>query len=197
MLEARARGASPVVICSALGRAPEPYATDSLLGLLGPTRGGPNRDLLLSCGESIACAIFAELLTSWGADAQAMTGAQAGILTDDSFGDAKILHVDPSNVNELLERGVIPVIAGFQGVTAGGAITTLGRGGSDLTAVVLGDALKAEMVEIYTDVSGVMTGDPRRIAERTRSTRCTTPKWLSSRAKAPRSCIRKQPSSRA
>jgi aspartate kinase len=154
VLEARARGASPVVICSALGRAPEPYATDSLLGLLGPSRGGPNRDLLLSCGESIACAIFAELLTSWGADAQAMTGAQAGILTDDAFGDAKILHVDPANVRDVLERGIIPVIAGFQGVTADGAVTTLGRGGSDLSAIALGDALGSE----------VMTGDPRRIA---------------------------------
>jgi aspartate kinase len=164
VLEARARGASPVVICSALGRAPEPYATDSLLGLLGPSRGGPNRDLLLSCGESIACAIFAELLTSWGADAQAMTGAQAGILTDDAFGDAKILHVDPANVRHVLERGIIPVIAGFQGATSDGAVTTLGRGGSDLSAIALGDALGSEAVEIFTDVSGVMTGDPRRVA---------------------------------
>ncbi|GAC1311149.1 MAG: aspartate kinase [Vulcanimicrobiaceae bacterium] len=164
VLEARARGASPVVVCSALGRAPEPYATDSLLGLLGPSRGGPNRDLLISCGEAIACAIFAELLTSWGADAQAMTGGQAGIITDASFGDAKIVRVDPANVFAALERGVIPVITGFQGVTTTGALTTLGRGGSDLSAIALGDALGSEAVEIFTDVSGVMTGDPRRIA---------------------------------
>ena len=164
VLESRARGASPVVVCSALGRAPEPYATDSLLALLGPSRGGPNRDLLISCGEAIACAIFAELLTSWGADAQAMTGGQAGIITDATFGDARILRVEPANVFAALERGVIPVITGFQGVTEGGAITTLGRGGSDLSAIALGDALGSEAVEIFTDVSGVMTGDPRRIA---------------------------------
>lgn len=164
VLESRARGASPVVVCSALGRAPEPYATDSLLGLLGPSRGGPNRDLLISCGEAIACAIFAELLTSWGADAQAMTGGQAGIITDGNFGDARILRVDPVNVFAALERGIIPVITGFQGVTKDGAVTTLGRGGSDLSAIALGDALGSEAVEIFTDVSGVMTGDPRRIA---------------------------------
>ncbi|GAC1309955.1 MAG: aspartate kinase [Vulcanimicrobiaceae bacterium] len=164
VLEARARGASPVVVCSALGRAPEPYATDSLLALLGPSRGGPNRDLLISCGEAISCAIFAELLTSWGADAQAMTGGQAGIITDTTFGDAKILRVDPTNVIAALERGIIPVVTGFQGVTSGGALTTLGRGGSDLSAIALGDALESEAVEIFTDVSGVMTGDPRRIA---------------------------------
>jgi aspartate kinase len=164
VLETRAKGFSPVVVCSALGRQPDPYATDSLLALLGPTRGGANRDLLLSCGESIACAIFAELLTSWGADAQAMTGAQAGIVTDANFGDAKILRVEPTNVFAALERGVIPVVAGFQGATESGAVTTLGRGGSDLSAIALGDALGSEAVEIFTDVSGVMTGDPRRIA---------------------------------
>ena len=164
VLEARQRGAFPVVVCSAIGRAPDPYATDSLLALLGPTRGGPNRDLLISCGEALACAIFAELISSWGADAQAMTGGQAGIITDDTFGDAKILRVVPDNVFRLLERGVIPVVTGFQGVTETGAVTTLGRGGSDLSAIALGDALGSEAVEIFTDVSGVMTGDPRRIA---------------------------------
>jgi len=164
VLEARQRGALPVVVCSALGRAPEPYATDSLLAFLGPARNGPNRDLLLSCGETIACAVFAELLTYLGAEAQAMTGGQAGVITDDAFGDAKILRVEPGNIVALLERGIIPVITGFQGVTEGGALTTLGRGGSDLSAIALGDALGSAWVEIFTDVSGVMTGDPRRIA---------------------------------
>ncbi|HEY0798336.1 MAG TPA: aspartate kinase [Candidatus Baltobacteraceae bacterium] len=164
VLETRARGASPVVICSAIGRSPDPYATDSLLGLLGPSRGGPNRDLLGACGELISCAVFAELLTSWGADAQAMTGGQAGFMTDEAFGDAKILSVDPSSVVAALERGIIPVVAGFQGTSTTGAMTTLGRGGSDLSAIALGNALGSESVEIYTDVSGVMTGDPRRIA---------------------------------
>ena len=164
VLEARQRGASPVVVCSAIGRSPDPYATDSLLALLGPSRGGANRDLLLSCGEAIACAVFAELLTTWGADAQAMTGGQAGIITDAAYGEAKILRVEPDNVFAVLERGIIPVITGFQGVSERGAVTTLGRGGSDLSAIALGDALGSEAVEIFTDVSGVMTGDPRRIA---------------------------------
>jgi aspartate kinase len=163
VLEARARGMAPIVVCSALGRSPDPYATDSLGAMLGPARSGPNRDLLLACGELIACAVFAELLTSWGALAQAMTGAQAGVVTDDAFGDAHILRVAPDNLLAAVERGIIPVVAGFQGVTARGATTTLGRGGSDLTAIALGEALGSDAVEIFTDVSGVMTGDPRRI----------------------------------
>jgi aspartate kinase len=164
VLETRSRGMAPVVVCSALGRSPDPYATDTLSALLGPTRAGANRDLLLACGEMIACAVFAELLSSWGVVAQAMTGAQAGVITDENFGDAKILRVDPSNILQAIEAGIIPVITGFQGVTALGAVTTLGRGGSDLSAIALGAALQSESVEIYTDVSGVMTGDPRRIA---------------------------------
>jgi len=164
VLDAVRRGDAPVVVCSAIGRQPEPYATDSLAALLGPAPDGPNRDLLLACGETIACAVFAELLCSLGAPAQAMTGLQAGVLTDGEFGDAQIVAVDPSHVRALLDRGVIPVVTGFQGGTADGAITTLGRGGSDLTAVALGEALGATSVEIYTDVSGVMTSDPRRVA---------------------------------
>jgi len=164
VLEARTRGFAPVVVCSAIGRAPDPYATDTLVGLLGPARNGPNRDMLLAVGELISCAIFAELLTSWGAEAQAMTGAQAGIRTNNAFGDATIESVDPTNLARAIARGVIPVVAGFQGADASSSITTLGRGGSDLTAIAIGDALGAEMVEIYTDVSGVMSGDPRRIA---------------------------------
>lgn len=164
VLEARAAGNAPVVVCSALGRAPDPYATDTLLEFLGPALHGPNRDLMLACGELIACAVFAQLLTSLGAPAQAMTGAQAGILTDSTHGDAKILGVDPQALRAALEAGVVPVVAGFQGVTAQGAISTLGRGGSDLTAIALGQALGCETIEIYTDVSGVMTADPKRIA---------------------------------
>ncbi len=163
VLETRARGFSPVVVCSAMGRTPDPYATDTLAALIGPVRGGPNRDLLLACGELISCAVFAELLRSWGADAQAMTGAQAGIFTDEAFANAKIARVDPQNVIAALEEGIIPVVAGFQGIAPSGAITTLGRGGSDFTAVALGAALGSESVDIFTDVSGVMTGDPRRI----------------------------------
>lgn len=164
VLEVRARGVAPVVVCSAIGRAPDPYATDSLLELVGPARSGPNRDLLLACGELIGAAVFAELLVSWGAQAQAMTGAQAGIVSDERFGDARIVRVEPANILAAIERGIIPVVAGFQAATARGATTTLGRGGSDLTAIALGRALGSEAVEIFTDVSGVMTGDPKRIA---------------------------------
>jgi aspartate kinase len=165
VLESSRSGNQVVVVVSAMGRLPDPYATDTLLGLIGPVRGGPNRDLLLAVGEMISAAVFAELLTSLGAPAQAMTGGQAGILTDDNFGDARILSVDTTTVRKALDAGVIPVITGFQGATRGGGVSTLGRGGSDLTAIALGDALKADSVDIYTDVSGVFTADPRRVAD--------------------------------
>jgi aspartate kinase len=164
VIESVRRAERPVVVCSALGRAPEPYATDTLAGLLGPVRTGPNRDLLLACGEMIASAVFAELLCSLGHNAQAVTGLQAGITTDERYGDAEITEIDPVPLRRLLARDVIPVVTGFQGGTRARATTTLGRGGSDLTAIALGDALGASAVEIYTDVSGVMTGDPRRVA---------------------------------
>jgi aspartate kinase len=165
VLEASRGGAQVVVVVSAMGRLPDPYATDTLLGLIGPVRGGPNRDLLLAVGEMISAAVFAELLTSLGAQAQAMTGGQAGILTDDTYGDARILEVDPSPIRAALDAGIIPVVTGFQGATRAGGVSTLGRGGSDLTAVALGDALKASSVDIFTDVSGVFTADPRRVAD--------------------------------
>jgi aspartate kinase len=165
VLEASRGGAQVVVVVSAMGRLPDPYATDTLLGLIGPVRGGPNRDLLLAVGEMISAAVFAELLTSLGAHAQAMTGGQAGITTDDLYGDARILGVDPGPIRAALDAGIIPVVTGFQGATRAGAVSTLGRGGSDLTAIALGDALKASSVDIYTDVSGVFTADPRRVAD--------------------------------
>jgi aspartate kinase len=165
VLEASRNGNQVVVVVSAMGRLPDPYATDTLLGLIGPVRGGPNRDLLLAVGEMISAAVFAELLTSLGAPAQAMTGGQAGILTDDNYGDARILSVDTTTVRKALDAGVIPVVTGFQGATREGGVSTLGRGGSDLTAIALGDALKADSVDIYTDVSGVFTADPRRVAD--------------------------------
>jgi aspartate kinase len=163
--EAIHAGAQVVVVVSAMGRHPDPYATDTLLGLIGPVRGGPNRDLLLAVGEMISASVFAELLTSLGNPAQAMTGGQAGIITDDMYGDARILEVDPSPVMAAIHKGIVPVVTGFQGATRGGGVSTLGRGGSDLTAIALGDALKASSVDIYTDVSGVFTADPRRVAD--------------------------------
>ena len=107
VVEAVRRGDSPVVVCSALGRAPDPYATDVLATLLGPAPDGPNRDLLLACGEAIASAVFAELLCRLGVPAQAMTGAQAGIVTDERYGDAEIQSVAPEPVRALLARDVV------------------------------------------------------------------------------------------
>ena len=161
--EERARGHRPVAVVSAMGRAPDAYATDSLLTLIGGQSGTPISDLLLACGEVISAAVFAAALEERGIRAEPMTGAQAGIVTTAKNGDAKILRVEPARVLAALERGAIPVIAGFQGATESGEITTLGRGGTDLTAIALGHALDAQSVDIYTDVSGAMTADPRRI----------------------------------
>lgn len=157
------RGNAPVAVVSAMGRSPEPYATDTLLGLGGAQSGTRTSDLLASCGELISAAVFAATLEAGGLAAVALSGAQAGIVTNGKHGDAKILRVEPSRVFAALENGAIPVIAGFQGSTEDGEITTLGRGGTDLTAIALGHALDAQRVDIYTDVSGAMTGDPRRI----------------------------------
>lgn len=164
ILAAREAGFAPVAVISAMGRAPQPYATDTLLGLIGGNTGSANADLLLACGELISAAVFAEELRAMNVEAQAMTGAQAGIRTDDAHGDAKILAVEPTALRAAIDAGVVPVVAGFQGANAAGAITTLGRGGSDLSAIALGHALDAERVDIYTDVSGAMTADPRRVA---------------------------------
>lgn len=158
------RGYAPVAVLSAMGRAPEPYATDTLLSLVGGRSGTRSSDVLLSCAELISAAVFADTLAELGIAAVALSGAQAGIITTAAYGDAKILRVEAGRVREVIEAGAIPIVAGFQGVTEDGDITTLGRGGSDLTAIALGHALDAERVDIYTDVSGAMTGDPRRIS---------------------------------
>jgi aspartate kinase len=161
--DALADGYGVVAVVSALGRPPEPYATDSLLGLIGGRAGTRTADLLLSSGESIATAVFADELVHDGIDAVPFTGAQAGIVTDERFGDARILRVQPDAVQQAVERGEVAVVAGFQGASERGVTTTLGRGGTDLTAVAIGHALAADRVDIYTDVSGAMTADPRRV----------------------------------
>lgn len=171
VVQARAEGYHPVVVVSAIGRAGAPYATDTLLSELrsvDPAAVPEARelDLMMACGEIISTVIMAHTLKALGYRATALTGGQAGIVTDEVFGDARIVSINPHYVISTLAEGSIPVVAGFQGVTdAGtgrhGAITTLGRGGSDTTASALGAALHAEAVEIYTDVPGVMTADPR------------------------------------
>lgn len=160
------QGDRVVVVVSAMGRQGDPYATDTLLTLIdGDHSRPPDVDLLLACGEIISAVVFAALLRKEGIDAVALTGAQAGILTDNAHQDAKILEVDPTQLSSELARGRVPVVAGFQGVSRDGSITTLGRGGSDTTAVALGAALGAEVVEIYTDVDGIKTADPRLVPE--------------------------------
>lgn len=161
--EALERGESPVAVVSAMGRAPEPYSTDSLLALVDGAGSAANADLLLSSGEVIAAAVFACDLEREGIPAVAMSGAQAGIITDGNHGDAEIVRVEPQHVRETIEANIVPVIAGFQGISERGETTTLGRGGTDLTAIALGHALEAERIDIYTDVSGAMTADPRRV----------------------------------
>ncbi len=162
--EAMDTGARPVVVVSAMGRSGAPYATDTLAGLIRPQGDGSwlrDRDLLISCGEVISSAVFADSLRAAGHAACALTGAQAGIVTDDSYGQGRCLRLQPVRLTQLLEQGIIPVVTGFQGSTLDGEVVTLGRGGSDITAALLGHALDASCVEIFTDVDGIMTADPR------------------------------------
>lgn len=160
--QARAQGADVVVVVSAMGREGSPYATDTLLGLLGEGETDPREsDMLAACGEVISAVVVAHELRAAGIRARAMTGAQAGILTDDGHTAAHVVGLDPAALRAALRDGVTPVVAGFQGSSPDGETTTLGRGGSDTTACALGVALSARCVEIYTDVDGVMTADPR------------------------------------
>ncbi|HEY5425624.1 MAG TPA: aspartate kinase [Candidatus Tumulicola sp.] len=162
--DARGDGFATLAVVSAMGRIPDPYATDSLLELVDGRTGTANTDVLLTAGELIAAAVFADELSAAGIPATALSGAQAGIVTDACYGDAKILRVEPNAIRELFAAGVVPVVAGFQGASERGEPTTLGRGGTDLSAVAIGHALGAERVDIYTDVSGAMTADPRTIS---------------------------------
>lgn len=164
VLKAIRDGFRVAVVVSAMGRTGDPYATDTLLGLLEGDGGAVSmrdRDLLISCGELVSAVVISAALGRRGISATALSGAQAGIVTDSAFGDARILEVVPARVLGLLGEDKVAVIAGFQGVTREGEITTLGRGGSDTTAAAMGVALGAELVEIYTDVEGIMTADPR------------------------------------
>jgi aspartate kinase len=161
-------GYATVVVVSAMGRQGEPYATDTLIQLANaacPELAPREMDLLLSCGEIISSVIMAGTLKERGLPVCVLTGGQAGVITDETFGSAQILKVDPSPVLKRLREGHVVVVAGFQGRSEKGEITTLGRGGSDTTASAVGGALKAEVVEIYTDVDGVKTADPRLVPE--------------------------------
>ena len=159
-------GADVVVVVSAMGREGAPYATDTLLGLLREGPADPREaDMLSSCGEVIAAVVLAHELRADGVDAVAMTGAQAGVRTDGEFGGATVLGVEPAALCAAISEGRVPVVAGFQGASPSGETTTLGRGGSDTTACAIGSALHADVVEIHTDVDGVMSADPRACAD--------------------------------
>ncbi|MFH1678381.1 MAG: aspartate kinase [Candidatus Omnitrophota bacterium] len=153
------RGYQVVVVVSALGD-----TTDELTGLAHRITAQPREremDMLLSTGEQISCALMALALIKLKVNAISFTGAQVGIITDTAHTRARIIRIDANNILEELEKGKVVVIAGFQGKTIESDITTLGRGGSDLTAVALAKVLSACACEIYSDVEGVYTADPR------------------------------------
>lgn len=167
VIDAKKAGNSVVVVVSAMGREGDPYATDTLINLVGNTEEVSSRelDLLLNCGEVISAVVFSQLIKGAGYKSVALTGAQAGIITDNSFTEARILKVNPEKVLKHLEDDKIVVVSGFQGITEKGELTTLGRGGSDTTAAALGVALDAKLVEIFTDVDGVKTADPNIVRD--------------------------------
>lgn len=160
--EALDAGKAPVVVVSAMGRSGAPYATDTLLSLVeGLPEDARERDLLSSVGELVSAVVVSHLLRGSGIAARAYTGAEAGVATNDLHGSASITEIHPGPLVAAIEQGIVPIVAGFQGISETGHLTTLGRGGSDTTACALGVALDAEQVDIYTDVDGVMTADPR------------------------------------
>lgn len=176
VVRAMSEGYRPVVVVSAMGRVGDPYATDTLIKLARETGGpqvGREIDMIMSCGEVISAVVMAQTLKSKGHPAVALTGGQAGVMTDEHHGQASILRIGAERLQHELEEGKVPVVAGFQGISASGDITTLGRGASDTTAVALGVALAAELVEIYTDVDGVKTADPRIVPNATTLTHVT------------------------
>jgi aspartate kinase len=152
-----------VVVVSAMGQ-----STDDLMAMaheLTPIPNPRELDLLLTAGERIAMSLLAIALNAAGTPAVSYTGSQAGIITDTRHGKAKIIDIRPGRINEALERGAVVIVAGFQGISTTYDVTTLGRGGSDTTAVALAASLGAELCEIFTDVAGVFTADPRIIPE--------------------------------
>ncbi|ADH08276.1 MULTISPECIES: aspartate kinase [Bacillus cereus group] len=163
-----AAGYKVVTVVSAMGRKGEPYATDTLLSLVNQeesTISKREQDLLLSCGELISAIVFSNMLNENGIKAAALNGAQAGFVTNDDFTNAKIIEMNCDRIHEELENVDVIVVTGFQGQTKKGDTTTLGRGGSDTSASALGVALHAEYIDIFTDVEGVMTADPRIVKD--------------------------------
>lgn len=166
--EAISHGFSCVVVVSAIGRSGDPYATDTFIKMVSNIYSEvPKRemDLLMSCGEVISGSVMVSTLQGLGLEAVLFTGGQAGIITNNAFGDARIIRIEPEKIYKQLAEGKVVVVTGFQGITEDGQITTLGRGGSDTTAAAIGVALNAEAIDIYTDVDGIMTADPRIVED--------------------------------
>src|SRR3954462_11074880 len=163
IVDARRAGNDVVVVVSAMGD-----TTDELLDLaqqVSPLPAPRELDMLLTAGERISMALLAMAIGNLGASARSFTGSQAGVITDSVHGRARIIDVTPGRISEALGGGHIAIVAGFQGVSQDTKdITTLGRGGSDTTAVALAAALHAEICEIYTDVDGIFTADPRIVS---------------------------------
>ena len=157
-------GNNPVVVVSAMGRRGAPYATDTFLDLV-PDATPELSALIVSCGEIISACIVANCLNAKGIPAKAMTAYTAGIMASGPYDAAQPTTIQTANLEALIKQGIVPVVTGFQGVLPDSSIATLGRGGSDTTAVALGAWLHAEYVDIFTDVPGVAMTDPRIVPE--------------------------------
>lgn len=176
IVRTRRSGADLVVVVSAMGD-----ATDDLIGLarqVSPRSHPREMDMLLTAGERISMALVSMAVNDRGQEAVSFTGSQSGIVTDTSHTRAKILEVKADRIREELKRGRVVIVAGFQGVSKEREVTTLGRGGSDTTAVALAAALKASECEIYTDVDGVYTADPRIVEGARKITRLSYDEML-------------------
>ena len=177
IVETRKAGHEVCVVVSAMGD-----TTDELLDLaeqVSPLPPAREMDMLLTSGERISMALLAMAIANLGHTARSFTGSQAGVITDSSHGKARIIDVTPGRIRGALDNGDIAIVAGFQGVSADSKdITTLGRGGSDTTAVALAAALKADVCEIYTDVDGVFTADPRIVPNARRIERLSNEEML-------------------
>ena len=177
IVEAREAGNNVVVVVSAMGD-----TTDELVDLANEVSSVPSPrelDMLLTAGERISMALVAMAVRGLGHDARSFTGSQAGMITDDQHGSARIVDVTPGRLKDAVAEGAIVMVAGFQGVNRDtGDITTLGRGGSDTSAVALAAALDADVCEIYTDVDGVFTADPRVVPLASKIHRITSEEML-------------------
>ena len=173
----RKAGADVVVVVSAMGD-----TTDELIDLahqVSPLPSGRELDMLLTAGERISMSLLAMAIHNLGYEARSYTGSQAGVITTSRHGKARIIDVTPGRLRSALDEGAIVIVAGFQGVAQDTRdITTLGRGGSDTTAVAVAAALKADVCEIYTDVDGVFTADPRIVPDARRLERVTYEEML-------------------